>query len=260
MLLAEVLLLMHRSNGGYRTAHGRAQSLVNGGVREATIRARYPDAPIAHMLQAEWESTTDVRVEDFWVEHPRRLRLERVEGGVEIPKLRIVEGSEWLSVDPDSGAEGSMNNPRAFLHRGFVPELLDPSELLGGLDLGVMGESQTCGRPTIHLAGTSRQTLRERHRSNPTLVAWYADGYELHIDAVTGVCMKAVSLLDDKAIQVVELSEIAFDEPLSDSLFRLEVPAGVDFRAAGDACARVRSAEDVAQPPVSGAGSVALTR
>lgn len=117
------------------------------------------------------------------------------------------------------------------MYLDWVPDLLDPAGVLGSLHLEWVGDDDVAGHRAVHLQGRERKTL-SRVRHPGSLVMDYADRYDLWFHADTGVCLRAVSILDDHPFWLVEFTDIEFDRPIEGNGFVFEPPPGVEVHPA----------------------------
>lgn len=235
MSLAEAVLVVQRAHRGFKTAAGTVSYRSNEGLQEAIRRGR-PDLVVGEHPRTgpeDWEwSDPSSGADDFWVKPADKFRLLRgAPSPPRFPGLVIVDGAHWWTYDASCGAEADFGDPNTRVPwLGYAPPLLDPAELLGVLDLELNGEDEVAGRAAFRLCGRQRMTVR---RVRPhTVVASYADSYDLWFDMETGVCLRATSILDDHPIMVFEITRIEVDCEIDPGLFVLDPPDGVEVRKA----------------------------
>lgn len=152
------------------------------------------------------------RIARIWFERPDRMRIEREGSG-----LTVVRGGRWWVADED-GVESNEDDPRVGL--GDADEsahLLDPSMLLGALELDPTGELTVAGRTAKRLRAVPRGGLRNRFDLHRLGIG--ADEYELVVDAERGILLRTTAFLDGEPFASAEFVEIAFDEPFPSQVF-----------------------------------------
>ena len=112
--------------------------------------------------------------------------------------------------------------------RPLGDELLDPAAFLPGFDLGLAGETMAAGRPALEVTAKPRP----RGVGPVELFPYGADDLSLAVDRERGVILRFEASAGGEPIRRLEVTEIAFDEPLADDLFA--VPAG-SVRSAAEA-------------------------
>jgi hypothetical protein len=206
--LGKLLALVARANHSFITAHGRATSRQNEGVRETVLR--FLGRPWETEGPWEFEASETAR---FWTEWPTRLRIDREDA---YPSVGI-DGDRWWALLglPGQGSTELKHGP----YLGVAPSLLDPAEILSGFDLHASRAETINGHPCVLATGIPKRTLRPHHYPNPALAAWHADHCEFAFDEVRGVLIRATSYLDDEPVQIAELAEVEFDSALPTGIF-----------------------------------------
>ncbi len=237
--LGSVLDLLEGASRRVGSAVGSVRKVYDRqGMREAIWRIR-PDLRQGASERASPRPVGEhVQIEDFWVQWPLRMRVDR-RTSTDVPETRIVDEGEWWSYDPEEGAEASLGNARAFLSIGGVPHLLDPSHLIPALELEAAGEAEAAGRGAVRVRGRLRDTIRQLNQPDPYLLARGAEAYELLVDQERGIVLRASSFLAGTPIQVVELTSLEFDTAIPEGTFRLQLPEGVEFRPGLSSCERM---------------------
>ena len=233
--VGELLALLHTSTQRYRTLRAVVREWTHLLRLEQAI-ARYSERRAA-AGQSGWAlygdreapGETSEIVTRIWVDPPRR-RAETDS-----------DGHEHRFVDDGTRAVGIWNGGAMEIPSQPDERLLavDPSWLVGSVDLTLDGETSVAGRRVVRV----RARLREREYAAPVPeLLEAADEHDLLVDAERGVVLRAASLLDGEPFQVREALEIAFDEEFPDGTFSLELPPGT----------HVRRPEDVPSPEHTG--------
>lgn len=162
----------------------------------------------------------------LWVSRPSRLRLEHEE------HVQVIEGDHWWESFPRkrlfvTGQDEGMI--RGKLELDCLAFLLDPSSFASVQGLSLGGNDSVSGRAAIR--------VRSPEPADPDKVlypgigwAGFSTEYELWVDVERGVLLRTAERFKGSDCQVVELLEVAFDTPISDEVFRLDLPPGEKFR------------------------------
>lgn len=240
------MVLLAHSTDRVVHAHGtlrwwRSDQVVKA-LRRYLINAgqRHPEASNP---EADDTSVDEEIIERWWVDWPTRLRLE-VEHP-HLPRLRIIDGDEWWSLDADGRVRGSAGYAMAYVYRGAVPEMLDPSALLPGPTITAAELSEWGGVEVLAADARPRRTMRQLALVRPEVLVRHADRYRFLIHAELGVLIRAESYVDDQLAQVTELVDFVFGDPADDELFRFAMPPGATLEPAPDATGRLRDGTKV---------------
>ncbi len=153
-----------------------------------------------------------------WLAADGRFRQERP------PMTLVHDGTRTWLATPESGVV----EHESMWMRPIGDELLDPATFLPGFDFRIAGDAEVAGRSSLAVDATPR-----RRGAGPTdLFPYGADALTLAVDRERGVVLRFEASSAGQPIRRLELTEIAFDEPLPDHLFT--VPEG-DVRSADEA-------------------------
>ncbi len=195
----------HRLHAAYARAAERA------GANAATIAFGGQEVP----------EETEVVVRG-WFEQPNRVREEREEAGHHY--AAVANGSRWwqrmpawatTSAEGDGWATGQVGHT--------IRPLLDPWHSLAGLELTLEDSTRIAGRDVVVVGATARP---HPHIGGSEPLAHGADRHELAFDGERGVLLRSRSFFDGEPFSVVEILDVAFDEPLPDGVFTFEAGAG----------------------------------
>ena len=179
----------------------------------AKAARRYPDPPDVEDALSRLPGTPQQRTSEHWFEAPRRVREER-EG-----MIAVRDGSHWV-----------MRTPQGAVHRGTDPpgglattasrilSLLDPAELLAGLELDERGMGERAGRP-VAVARALRKPGTDVVAVHPLEI--YAEAWELELDAGTGALLAGRSLIDGAPYSTFEAQVAEFDVPIDPRRFHM---------------------------------------
>ena len=235
--LGDLLELLHRAHASFRSLRFEASEWRHTWrTQSAYARAMEGATGVAQVVlqtdsvPEEWEIA--VR---GWLAPPR-IREERGEAGR--LTIGVSDGERWWQVMPEWA---TVTDEGDGWSTGRVGECLrpyvDPAPLLAGLTLELGGRTEVAGREAILVRAVPRP---RPFRSEQEALLGGADRHELAVDAERGTLLRAISFLDDEPATRLEVVEIAFDEPLDDSVFRHQPGPG----------------EEVAKPSEVQAGTV----
>lgn len=171
-----------------------------------------------------------------WLQKPSRWRFEQEfehEVGRHV-SISIIDGDRWWSwwsPDPTSGElytnvvpqQGryrkskipSSDNRTSIEHKINEVPSLDPSFLLAGYDLQLVGSTVHAGREVIQVKAVPRKGKEGVQES-----FWIeADEFELLVDKERGILLHYSAKLDGYEYAVVSAESIAFDEPIPEGIF-----------------------------------------
>jgi hypothetical protein len=229
--LGDLLELLHRAHASFGTVRLEAREWRH------TRRSNEAYARLAHAASGVTQTIVqEAGVPDEWEVvirgwlDPPRVREERGEAGRLV--LAVADGERWWQVLPewatvsDEGDGWSTGRVGECLRR-----IVDPAALAVGLELEVTGRGERAGRDAILVAALPRP--HPHAWQHETLLAG-GDRHELAVDAERGTLLGATSFLDDEPAFVLEVLEVAFDEPLDEALFRHEPPPGEQVAKPGE--------------------------
>lgn len=229
--LGDVLELLYGAHGRYESARLEAHERRNY-RRQNEAYARVQREQMGRASVQLYGDGADVPEEGemtlrIWFRQPNRFREERVEDGRE--GLLLGDGSRfWMSspewatvVQEGDGWVVSAQTPRM---------LLDPISLIPALEVSLRGAVEVAGRAAVELTATAR-----RSPSYAAPLLWGATEYALAVDSERGVLLRLSAFLDGAPFSELEVTTIAFDEPLDDSLFRYDAPPGEEVLRPEDA-------------------------
>ncbi|HLM35491.1 MAG TPA: hypothetical protein VK278_06910 [Gaiellaceae bacterium] len=153
-----------------------------------------------------------------WIAADGRFRQER-------ERMTLVyDGTRTWIATPESGVVEHESRTT----RPIGEEFLDSAVFLPGFDLRIAGEAKAAGRRALAVDATPRP----RGPGPVELFPYGADALSLAVDRELGVILRFEASAAAEPIRRLEVTEIAFDEPLGDGLFA--APAG-DVRSADEA-------------------------
>jgi hypothetical protein len=224
----DLLSLLHRGGRGLRTVRltGTAWSdrelLATAMERWSRSRERGNLTRIyAHASDVErprfYEETTRL-----WIERPDKVR-EETDG--ELARYGVRVGNTWWMWNEIQGAV--TNNGAQDHHAGLGEQyeaLLEPAPFLPHFDFELLGEQEQAGRRTIRVRGRARPTS-DRNRFLHLLPVG-CDECEFLVDLEHGTLLRLSALVDGETAFDMQITEIAYDEPMPPETFRFAPPAG----------------------------------
>ena len=223
----------------YRTARATILHRRRGDLATEATR-RYTEYGFAHGILSNFDPPYDVprhweygdleETSRLWHARPDRWRQET--DTLEGIAYRVADGTgPWWSYDPTSGL--AMYSPTND-NEGGHPELPPDDDLASLLDPSVVDDC------TLTLLGRSTNALgREVVEVRAEAISWDyhpygpfwegADDYVMSVDLEVGVLLRFASRLGGVECDVLEVTEIAFDEAFEEGTFRLDLP-GVEWR------------------------------
>jgi hypothetical protein len=235
--LGELLVLLHGADAPMDTVEvtyrvwrhrERAQAAFVADAEErkrggASITLYGPNA--TEPEPAEYEET--VRI---W-RAGERVRIEH-HGGDRDGYYAVTDGPLWWVWDERMGAKSNQDDPTVGGSFGNELEImLNPVPLLGSLSFVPAGSSQVAARPTLTARGTPR---RPRDPDRPGAFEHHelgigADHYELEVDQALGVLLAVAAIRDGQPFQRITTLAIGVNQPISETTFRFEPPAGEEI-------------------------------
>jgi outer membrane lipoprotein-sorting protein len=224
--LGDVLELLYNARKRYRSVRLEAREYSNYRVQQdAFERMRRAESGTGTVSMQVYATTTDEEPPEegeaslrLWFEQPNRFREERLESGRRL--VMLGDGERWWTSSPDWGTVVQEGDgwEQAF---GGTRTLLDPAPVIAAVELDVRGRAQLAGRDAVIVHGVQRSP----HRHEASL-PWGATDHELLVDAERGVLLRLASSLDGAVFSALDVTSIAFDETLDESVFRYEAVEG----------------------------------
>jgi len=235
--LSELFELMHGAPESFRTLRARLRRWSEQEVRgraferysERLERRQHGDTDFLMVsigVEGERPATSE-ELTCLWVERPDRVRVE-----VEVEYLRTqvrnggklwVRMGEWGTIEQDvEGAEGEVGEHGA---------VLNPLGLAPGLEFELLGAGVVAGREGTRVRATPRES--DEHFGFG-LGAAGADEFELVVDRERGILLRSEARLRGEPFEIVEVAEVAFDEPLERGLFVYTPEPGEAVRSAAE--------------------------
>ena len=195
-----------------------AQCATGGQSRGTVVTGRGGSGP------PTWQTATRA-----WVDRTGdRSRVET--SGDHGDRLTICTGYLWWAYSPESG---SISNETELEvgggGGGDFDWMLEPSSLLPALDFTPMGTTEVAGRQALDVLAVPRPP--DPHGGFAAHFAHGADDIVLAVDVERGVVLRAEARLGGELFARFEITDLAFDEDLSDDLFRFVSPDGSPVRS-----------------------------
>jgi hypothetical protein len=229
--LGDLLELLHRAHASFRTVRFEAREWRHTWRTQAAYaRAMEGATGVGQVVlqtdavPQEWEI-----VVRGWLAPPR-IREERGEAGR--LTVGVSDGERWWQVMPEWATVSDEGDGWSTGRVGdCLRPYVDPAPLTAGLTLELAGRGEAAGREAILVRAAPRP---RPFRAEQEALLTGADRHELAVDAARGTLLRTVSFVDDEPAQLLEVVEIAFDEPLDESLFRHEPGPGEEVAKPGE--------------------------
>jgi hypothetical protein len=222
-----------------RWRHRGIAKRADGGHRKPIGRRKVGDQPPEAKID---ERKLSVRVNRF-----DQYRIEQVAEAADSRKMTttIVNGEKQWNVDDQGQVETSERHggPATDIARHFA--LASLREYFVSLTLEPLDIVETAGRTCLRL----RAMPRPSGRLWPHWLPCRADEYEFHADLERGVLLYIAGKSHGEIFEVMEVTQVAFDEPLDESLFICAPDAGQSVRPATPIVERMTLETAVARMP-----------
>jgi hypothetical protein len=138
----------------------------------------------------------------------------------------VRDGGRWWRYDPRSGAMSNEQEPEVGAGVGQqLEQLLDPVDLLAGLELTILGETELLGRRAFDVRAAARPLAHHFFHRMP----FGEDELRCLVDRERGVLLRKAFLCGGEELSSSEFLELVFDEPISPERFVLTLPPGEEF-------------------------------
>lgn len=159
----------------------------------------------------------------LWLDIPSRWRYE-----VDFPGgtgVFVTDGPLWWSYAPSVHALSNESGPERYPGQREHQEsqLFHPDQVLAALTVTGKHVEERAGRLVDVLEAVARADSYV-----PSLPSG-ADTYQLVIDRERNVVLRMAAVADGIEFSSVEITSIEFDAPMDQTLFRIELPAGMGF-------------------------------
>jgi hypothetical protein len=167
---------------------------------------------------ADYREPEDGREEwRMWLAKPDRVRTEFEVGTETVTAILI--GDRWWSRSPSRYVANADGDPRSSHGRGPQEALVDTARHLGSLRLRVADRTSFLSRPAYSVSATPEAAEPHGFNNSLHLLGLGADVYRLVVDAKLGILLRIQAELEGAPFRVVEVDEVAADEPMDDALF-----------------------------------------
>jgi len=164
----------------------------------------------------------------LWAHKPSRWRIEDDLPHGEGVLVKVLDGDRWWLYDPRRGVvetNANLPQPQA-VATGMdmaLQHALDPVEVIPTLWMEPGGQVVQAGRQAVLVRALPREEAR-------ALLWPGADSYELRVDAQYGVLLRQAASLEGQEYAFIEVTDVAFDQPLPGDTFVLKPPPGASVR------------------------------
>jgi hypothetical protein len=225
--LGDLLELLHESGRftsvyvEFRTWRHQARSLA-----AFQAEAEGSGAVMFAQLESDEEPPETTLTSDrLWLDPPRT----RLEQGDE--HLAVKDGESWWTWHKSWGAQtnvGAGDSVSTSIGDQFMP-LLKPATLMGALVWSPLGVGERDGRRTLRASARPRPPRSENdHDLRWGLHAFGsgAEEYIFELDRATGIVLGVEARFGGDAFQVIEVVDLAVDEPIPPDTFVFQAPDG----------------------------------
>jgi hypothetical protein len=158
----------------------------------------------------------------LWIERPDKVR-EETEG--EFPRYGVSVGSTWWMFNEHQGAITNNGAPNHSAGLGQQFNLmLEPAQLLPHFDFELGSKEQYAGRPAVRVRARERPA-RDQRRFLPPLPVGCEEA-EFLVDLEHGTLLRLTALFEGEPGVDLQITEIAYNEPLPPDTFVFDPPAG----------------------------------
>ena len=215
--LSQVLTLLHTSRRRWRTLRAEGEAWQDERrVHEVLARLRHPGSVVT-MRGAPGPADRDPRWR-LWIRQPDHVRVE-FGGAHQTRFVEVFDGArQWMSL-PHGREVVQERRDDGGLQRGPAAPLVETAALPASLDLEATGRGRILGRETFAVRGRPRPGDPRPGPGPFHPLLWAADEVRLEVDAERGVILRLEAVLEGDVFHTLEMTEVAFDEPLPDELF-----------------------------------------
>jgi hypothetical protein len=138
-----------------------------------------------------------------------------------LPDKVVIDGAHWWARTGDSITTNG-GDERYQMGGADMVALLLPSDVLAGFDVQPAADYETVAGRSCQIARAVRRSHDPngyRPGSRVFDMIEGGDHFRLSVDGETGVLLRVLKEFGGQAAEIVEFSEITFDEPLDDGLF-----------------------------------------
>jgi hypothetical protein len=233
--LGDLLEALHRSHGAFATAHVEYRTWQHDARSAAAFTAAAEGGGWTAYAVLEGDEAPPEETRGavrLWVERPSRLRSEH-EG--RHPRTVVVDGSRWWTWDEHDGATtGDRDASEGFGAEG-TRRLLDPSPLIGLLDLEPLGVAERAGRRVLRARARAREVERDSGLDwELHALGMGADEWLLEVDVERGALLRVEARHRGEPFRVDEAVVAEFDVPIARDVFTFVAPEGREARRAED--------------------------
>jgi hypothetical protein len=195
--------------------------------------ARRTEKPARGRRKAVGENSEPIEqtAVSVWMTLPDKIRVEesRRRGENVTTSLEIVNANRSWELDGEGHVEVDTKERR---HAGSLP-VVDRHfnrallrQFFVSLDLEPLGDTRTAQQDCIRI----RAVPRPEGHLWPHWLPYHAQEYEFHGDPKRGLILSIVARHGGQISEVIEVTEITFDQPIKDEMFRYEPVGGEQVR------------------------------
>ena len=222
MDLAEVLALMHSAPQRFKTLRAGAATWSDTDLYRRATEKGCGRRAAGYPANSHVSGGPQCRI---WLGGHRRYRIEQDldhldHGAATETAVLVVDGDHWWWRRAGGGVMADHDGQPVFYANPLGIELAMITRP-AWLDYEVLGPTQYDGRPCIAVLG---RRVHAEGWSSPSPVALVGDERELLMDEETGVVLRFENRIDGQTFFTFGLTDVVFDEELSDELFAWSPP------------------------------------
>jgi hypothetical protein len=212
--LGTVLELLHTADTRWDTLRvagrewRRPDALLRAVVRDRPELAGQLDLSVYPDVEERWR---------LWMAQPEKVRAEFLVG--EEMVTAVIDGNTWWSWSPAQDVRTNAGRDGSSHGTGPGEALVRPAAILPALELRVMTTIAVLGRQAFAVRALPSAAKDELMHSRLHGLGTGADEYELLVDAERGVLLRAEARMDGEPFRILEVQEVAFDEPFAPETF-----------------------------------------
>lgn len=226
--LGTLLKRLHDADESWQTIHARVREWKNQGlVTEAFLAAAeqsHGSSIAGPTVRATGPPPPAETGCEIWVRRPGDVRVERSGDDVR-SGLLVRNGGTWWCLQSGGGTMTNGGDPHYGCGGDEVRALLQPSRELGRFRWELAGETSVGGRACLQATAVRRDVVDELPFPSPFGMIHGGTVFSVAVDVERGVILRVEKMVRDQPAELLELTDVTFDAPLDDDLFRFAAPA-----------------------------------
>jgi outer membrane lipoprotein-sorting protein len=223
----DILFLLHSGGRDLRTVRLTAASLTDQEVVAKAVErwSRRTHGSASRMYACGSALERPRFLEEttrLWIERPDKTR-EETDG--QFPRYGVSVGATWWMFNEHQGAVTNNGAPNHSAGLGQQFDLmLEPAQLLPDFDFELGSKKQHAGRLVVGVHARRRSAGDQRRFLPPLPVG--CEEAEFLVDLEYGTLLRLTALFDGEPGVDLQITEIAYNEPIAPETFVFEPPAG----------------------------------